>query len=151
MKDRIGINLYPMRLAAAYLGTFGLMALLLAAIGLYGVVSLSVSRRTREVGIRMSIGADGGRVVAMVLKGSLKSVAVGAAIGLVMAIGLARLIQSFLFGVEAMDPATLVGAVPVGVRGVFWPHLSRPGGPAGWIRWRLCGRSNTRRNGLRGR
>lgn len=112
MKDRIGINLYPMRLAAAYLGTFGLMALLLAAIGLYGVVSLSVSRRTREVGIRMSIGADAGRVVGMVLKGSLRSVAIGAAIGLVLAIGLARLIQSFLFGVEAADPATLI-AVPL--------------------------------------
>jgi predicted permease len=112
MKDRIGVNLYPIRLAAAYLGTFGLMALLLAAIGLYGVVSLSVSRRTREVGIRMSIGADAGRVVAMVLKGSLRSVAVGAGIGLVLAIGLAKLIQSFLFGVEAADPATLI-AVPL--------------------------------------
>jgi ABC-type antimicrobial peptide transport system permease subunit len=112
MEDRIGVNLYPMRLAAAYLGTFGMMALLLAAIGLYGVVSLSVSRRTREVGIRMSIGADAGGVVAMVLKGSLRSVAVGAAIGLVLAIGLAMLIQSFLFGVEALDPATLI-AVPL--------------------------------------
>ena len=112
MKDRIGVNLYPVRLAAAYLGTFGMMALLLAAIGLYGVVSLSVSRRTREVGIRMSIGADAGRVVAMVLRGSLKSVAVGAVIGLVLAMGLALLIQSFLFGVEAADPATLI-AVPL--------------------------------------
>ena len=87
----MGLNLYPFRLAAIYLGTFGLMALLLAAIGLYGVVSLSVSRRTREVGIRMSIGA---------------------VIGLGLATGLAQLIQSFLFGVAAADPATLV-AVPL--------------------------------------
>jgi putative ABC transport system permease protein len=112
LEERVGINLYPIRLAAAYLGTFGIMALLLAAIGLYGVVSLSVSRRTREVGIRMSIGADAGSVVAMVLRGSLRSVAIGAVIGLVLAIGLAKLIQSFLFGVEAADPATLV-AVPL--------------------------------------
>jgi len=112
LEERIGVNLYPIRLAAIYLGTFGLMALILAAIGLYGVVSLSVSRRVREVGIRMSIGADAGRVVGMVLKGSLTSVAIGAAIGLALAMALARLIQSFLFGVEAADPVTLV-AVPL--------------------------------------
>lgn len=108
LEDWVGVFLYPFRLATLYLGTFGLMALLLAAIGLYGVVSLSVSRRTREVGIRMSIGADAGRVVAMVLKGSLRSVAVGGTIGLCLAVGLARLIQSFLFGVEAADPVTIV-------------------------------------------
>ena len=71
-----------------------------------------MSRRTREVGIRMSIGADAGRVVGMVLKGSLRSVGIGGVIGLGLAMGLARLIQSFLFGVEAADPATMV-AVPL--------------------------------------
>ena len=112
LEERLGVNLYPVRLAAWYLGSFGLMALLLAAIGLYGVVSLTVSRRTREVGIRMSIGADAGRVVGMVLKGSLGSVAVGGVVGLVLAVLMAHLIQSFLFGVQAADPATLI-VVPI--------------------------------------
>jgi len=112
LEERLGVNLYPARMAALFLGTFGLMALLLAAIGLYGVVSLSVSRRTREVGVRMSLGADAGRVVAMILGGSLGSVAVGGFIGLSLAILLARLIRGFLFGVEPADPTTLV-SVPL--------------------------------------
>jgi predicted permease len=112
LEDRVGINLYPVRLACMYLGSFGALALILAAIGLYGVVSLSVSRRTREVGIRMSVGADAGRVVAMVLRGSLGSVVLGGLIGLALALLLGRLIESFLFGVRAADPATLV-AVPL--------------------------------------
>ena len=112
MEERVGIFLYPFRLATAYLGTFGLLALLLAAIGLYGVVSLSVSRRTREVGIRMSIGADRGKVVGMVLRGSLRPVIIGALVGMALAVGLGRLIESFLFGVRPADPVTLL-AVPL--------------------------------------
>jgi hypothetical protein len=112
LEDRVGINLYPVRLAAVYLGTFGLMALILAAVGLYGVVSLSVSRRVREVGIRMSIGADAGNVVVMVLRDSLGPVFVGGAIGLGLATALANLIRSFLFGVQPVDPLTLV-SVPL--------------------------------------
>mgnify|MGYP003934175741 CR=1 FL=1 len=112
LEERVGVNLYPARMAALFLGGAGALALLLAAIGLYGVVSLSVSRRTREVGIRMSLGADARRVVGTVLRGSLTSVALGAIIGLALAIVGARLIRSFLFGVDPADPATLV-AVPL--------------------------------------
>ena len=138
MKDRIGVNLYPVRLAAAYLGTFGMMALLLAAIGLYGVVSLSVSRRTREVGIRMSIGADAGRVVAMVLKGSLKSVAVGAIIGMVLAMGMASVHPELPVrrgGGGSRDADS--GAAPAGVRGgpggVCPGSAGKPGGSGGGV------------------
>jgi predicted permease len=112
LEERLGVNLYPARLAAAFLGTFGLLALFLAAIGLYGVVSLSVSRRTRELGIRMAVGADRGSVVGMVLRGSLASVALGGLLGLGLAFAGALLIRSFLFGVEPADPATLV-TVPI--------------------------------------
>jgi predicted permease len=112
MKERLGVNLYPARIAALFLGAFGMLALVLAAIGLYGVVSLSVSRRTREMGIRMAVGADAGSVVGMVLRGSLVSVGVGAVMGLGLALVGARLIRTFLFGVEPADPATLV-AVPL--------------------------------------
>jgi predicted permease len=112
LEDRVGVNLYPIRLGAIYLGVFGALALILAAIGLYGVVSLSVSRRIREVGIRMSVGADAGSVMSMVLRGSLRSVVIGGIIGLCLSIGLATLVRSFLFGVEPVDPVTLF-AVPL--------------------------------------
>lgn len=110
-EDRVAINVFPFRLAAIYLGIFGVAALILAAIGLYGVVSLSVAQRTREMGIRISIGADPARVVGMVLGKSLLPVAIGGMVGLALALALATLIRGFLFGVQPADPATL-GAVP---------------------------------------
>jgi predicted permease len=117
MEEHIGVRLYPARMAALLLGFFGVVALTLATIGLYGVVSFSVSRRTREVGIRMSLGADRRDVVGMVLRGALGVVAVGGLAGLAIAFGLAQLVRRFLFGVGPGDPLTLVG-VPLLLCGV---------------------------------
>jgi ABC-type antimicrobial peptide transport system permease subunit len=96
-------------MAAILLGVFGGLALILASTGLYGIVAFSVSRRTREMGIRLSLGANAGEVVGMVLRGAMGLVAVGVAIGVVLSLGLAQAIRGYLYGVGAMDPVTFVG------------------------------------------
>ena len=86
---------------------FGLVALVLACIGLYGVMSYGVARRTNEIGIRMALGAGQRDVVGMVMKESMTPVVIGLAIGLLAALGVTRFIASMLFGLEANDPATV--------------------------------------------
>jgi ABC-type antimicrobial peptide transport system permease subunit len=108
MEDHVALLLFPSKVAALLLGVFGGLALLLCAIGLYGIVDYSVSSRTREVGIRMSLGARGRDVMATMVKGTLVWVAVGGAVGLAGAYALARIVQGFLFGVGAGDPLTMV-------------------------------------------
>lgn len=95
------------RLVAQLSTFFGVLALLLAALGLYGVISYAMARRTNEIGIRMALGAQRRNVLLMVLGESLLLVGAGVAIGLPCAIGLARLVSSRLFGLQAWDPATL--------------------------------------------
>ena len=82
--------------------------MLLSGIGLYGVVSYSVARRTREVGIRMSLGADAHQVVRMVVGGGLKLVVVGGAFGLVLSGAVTWLLSSFLYGISTLDVATFI-------------------------------------------
>ncbi len=109
MEENLSVMLFPARMAALLLGTFGAMALCLATIGLYGVVSFAVSQRTREVGIRMSLGADASAVIALVLRGAMAVVAVGGLLGLGAAYGMAQLIGQFLVGIAPGDPVTLIG------------------------------------------
>jgi predicted lysophospholipase L1 biosynthesis ABC-type transport system permease subunit len=112
MSQHLGLALLPARLAGTTLGVFGLLGLLLAAVGMYGVMSYAVTQRTREIGIRMAIGAGRGEVVAMVMRQGLTLVAVGGAIGLLLSLGTARLIRGVLYGAgAAFDPLTFV-AVP---------------------------------------
>ena len=92
------------RFNALLLAIFAGIALLLAAIGIYGVISYGVSVRTQEIGLRMALGADRGSVVTMVLRESLKLAASGLGAGLVLALALTRLIASLLFGVRSADP-----------------------------------------------
>lgn len=92
---------------------FGVLALLLAAIGLYGVMSYAMARRTNEIGIRMALGAQPGTVLAMVLRETLVLVGLGLAIGLPAALGLTRLVASRLFGLKPYDPVTIAVAVTV--------------------------------------
>jgi predicted permease len=99
------VTLMPTRVGAAILGAFGLLALLLAAVGLYGLVAWSVSRRTREIGIRMALGARPAHVLALVLGQGLRLAVVGIAAGTLMAAGVAQLLRSLLYGVSAFDPA----------------------------------------------
>jgi predicted permease len=104
---------------------FGMSALLLAAIGIYGLMAYSVQQRTPEIGIRLALGAESGVVRRMILAQGLSLALVGVAIGLASAFGLTRVIASFLFGVKAWDPLVFV-SVPllltaVALAAVWWP------------------------------
>jgi putative ABC transport system permease protein len=98
---------------ATLIGLFGALGMLMAAIGLYGTMSYDVARRTRELGVRMALGAARHKVVRMVLRETLSVFGVGAVLGILMAAGAGRLISSLLFGVSATDPATVAVAVAV--------------------------------------
>jgi ABC-type antimicrobial peptide transport system permease subunit len=93
------------------LGIAGVMALALGIIGIYGVMSYTVSQRKREIGIRMALGAQGGDVLEMVLRQGTKLALVGVVIGIGAAFSLTRLMTNLLFGVTAHDPLTLVAVV----------------------------------------
>jgi ABC-type antimicrobial peptide transport system permease subunit len=94
------------------MSVFGGCALLLAAIGIYGLMAYSVEQRTQEIGIRLALGAQGGQVMRMVVGQGMLLGLIGIGIGLAAAFGLARLITTFLFGVTARDPLVFAG-VPV--------------------------------------
>jgi ABC-type antimicrobial peptide transport system permease subunit len=99
------------RLLATLSGFFGGLALLLAAVGLYGVISHNMARRRCEIGIRMALGAERTRVIRMLMRDVAMVVGIGLAAGLAVALGVTRYIASFLYGVTAADPRTLAAAV----------------------------------------
>ena len=109
LEERLAMPLLPVRVAAGLLGGFGLLALLLAAVGIYGVMSHAVSRRTREIGIRVALGARASNVLRLVIGQGMAPVLLGVAAGILAALGLARLAGSLLFGLSASDPLTYVG------------------------------------------
>jgi predicted permease len=109
MEEQKSNSLYTSRMAATLLGVFGLVAMLLAAVGIYGVMSYSVNRRTREIGIRMALGANRRDVLKMVLGEGMLLVMVGLAAGLGATLAVTRFIGSLLYGVSATDPATFAG------------------------------------------
>jgi macrolide transport system ATP-binding/permease protein len=100
------------RIVAAASGTLGALAMLLASIGVYGLVSFAVSRRIREIGIRMALGADGRDVMKLILGQALRPVAIGAAIGMVCCAGVSRIFSALLFGVSPIDPIAFL-LVPI--------------------------------------
>jgi predicted permease len=106
MPDAVVGALYVPRTGALLLAAFGGVALLLAAVGVYGVTAFSVAQRTREIGVRMALGARAGDVLALVLGNGLRLVAAGVALGLALALAAARALEAFLFGVRGTDPAT---------------------------------------------
>jgi len=115
MRDRINNTpaAYLRRCSAWLVGGFALLALLLGAAGLYGVIAYSVSRRTREIGVRMALGAEPGAVYRLILKEAGWLIAAGIAIGLVCSVAAATLLGSLLFGVRAADPETLAAVAAV--------------------------------------
>jgi predicted permease len=109
LRNQVDLSLFPSRVAAWTLGGFGVLALLLAAIGIYGVVSYSVAQRTREIGVRMALGAKEKDVLGLVLGEGFFVIAVGLALGLLLAFAATRVISGFLYGVGATDPLTFAG------------------------------------------
>jgi ABC-type antimicrobial peptide transport system permease subunit len=108
MSRHLGIMLLPARLSALLLTAFAVVALALASIGLYGIVSYSVAQRSREVGIRMSLGADSGKVVSMLMRGGLQLVGLGAAVGIVLSLATAPTLGSLLYGIQPTDVTAFV-------------------------------------------
>lgn len=109
-QEQIDATIMQQRLFATLTASFGVLALTLACIGIYGIMAYNVARRTNEIGVRMALGARGGQVLAMVLRESIWMAVIGIAVGLGGAYGLTRFIRSMLFGLKPMDVGTLVGA-----------------------------------------
>jgi predicted permease len=111
LQQQVELSFDQERAVASLAGLFGIVALLLAAVGLYGVTAYAVAQRTGEMGIRMALGADRGKVVALVLRTAFTRVAAGLALGVPLAVGAGRLISAQLYGVPFWDPLALSLAV----------------------------------------
>jgi predicted permease len=109
MEDVVSRSISRQRFNVILMSVFGTAALALAAIGIYGLMAYSVAQRTREIGIRMALGAEAAGVRRMVIFQGMRLALIGVAVGLAAAFGVTRLMASFLFGVEARDPAVFVG------------------------------------------
>jgi predicted permease len=110
MQQQVELSFDQERAVASLAGLFGIVALVLAAVGLYGVTAYTVAQRTNEIGIRMALGADRPKVIQLVLSGAFKRVLVGLILGLPLAVGAGRLISAQLYGVSSWDPLALTVA-----------------------------------------
>jgi ABC-type antimicrobial peptide transport system permease subunit len=108
MSDLVSASLAPRRFVVTLLGIFAGLALLMAVIGLYGVISYSVTQRTQEIGIRMALGAEASGVLSLVIGQGMQLAGIGAAIGLFASLGFSRLLKNQLFQVSAFDPLTFI-------------------------------------------
>jgi predicted permease len=108
-----GLGFFPVRVASIAAAVFGLLAFVLAIIGLYGVTSYLTSQRTHEIGIRIAVGATERNIVRLVLGDGSRFVIAGMAAGIVMTLGCSRVVGRYLFGVSASDPLTLLGVAPI--------------------------------------
>ncbi len=109
MEEIVGNSIATQRLAMIMLSLFSTVALLLSAIGIYGVISYLTSQRTQEIGIRVALGASGDDVLRMVIGEGMRITVVGVALGLAAALALTRLLATLIYGVGAWDPVTFVG------------------------------------------
>ena len=113
MTERIADQLAADRVVAVLLSVFGFSALLLATIGIYGVVAFAVAQRTHEIGIRIALGADRRDILKLIVGQGVVLIVIGAGIGLALALTATTLLKSLLFGVSATDPLTFVSVVSV--------------------------------------
>jgi putative ABC transport system permease protein len=113
MDEMISASLVNYRFPTILISVFGGIALLIAAVGVYGVISYSVAQRTHEIGIRVALGASRGRILRMVLSRGLLLAVIGAVIGLIASHWLTQLLRDQLYGISPSDPATLTGATIV--------------------------------------
>jgi ABC-type antimicrobial peptide transport system permease subunit len=110
MEEQVDASLSQERMLAKLAGFFAILALVLACVGLYGVLSYSIARRTREIGVRMALGAGRGDVLGMVLRESLMLAISGVMVGVAGALAVTRYTSSMLWGLTPHDPTTIVGA-----------------------------------------
>jgi putative ABC transport system permease protein len=103
MRYNVALKLAPVRMGAGLLGIFGLLALALASVGLYGVIAYSVSRRTHEIGIRMALGARQTEVMKLVVRQGMALAAIGITFGLLLAVAMSRVLATVLYGTSAVD------------------------------------------------
>jgi len=123
LADQLGFVLFPARIAAIVLGAFGLLAIVLAATGVYGIMAYAVSRRTREIGIRMALGAKPSQVLGVVLSHTALLVAIGTAAGVGLALLAGRLFSQILYGISPVDPVTYslaIGAMALVAFAACW-------------------------------
>jgi ABC-type antimicrobial peptide transport system permease subunit len=131
MKEQIQATMSGERIFAQLTSGFGILALVLACIGIYGIMAYTVARRTGEIGIRMALGAQAGQVLRMVLREASWMAVAGVTLGLACALWLARFLSSMLYGLMPWDPLTLTGAaallLTIAVLAAFGParHASR--------------------------
>jgi predicted permease len=118
LADINALGVLPQRIAAAATAAFGALALLLSALGIYGVVAYMVAQRTREIGIRMAIGADRSSIMRLIVSNGLRIALPGAALGALAGLGLAFVLRSLLLGITPYDPVALLGAPVVLVAAV---------------------------------
>lgn len=113
MESRVERSLGPRRLAFLSLGGFAILSLLLAALGVYGVMRYTTNQRTREIGIRMAVGAAPTDVLKLVIRQGMAATGVGLVAGMLAALGLTRFMKGILFGVSPHDPLAFLGATAV--------------------------------------
>ena len=109
-KTQVGWSLQRERLMAALSGLFGVLALILATVGLYGVISYTVARRTQEIGIRMALGAGGRRIASMIMREAIIMLAIGLTVGLGISLYAAQAVKAMLYNLKPTDPPTFAMA-----------------------------------------
>jgi predicted permease len=127
LDDSVALGLAPQRVAASVAGSLGLVGLMLTGIGIYGVMAYAVTRRTREIGIRIALGAQRADVIRMILREGLSLTVIGSAIGVIVAAAMSRVLAGFLFGIPPVDPITFGGTTvlfaAIGLAACYAPVL----------------------------
>ena len=134
----------PTRFAMALLAAFSGVALLLSAIGLYGVIAYTVTQRTRKIGIRIALGAAPGSVMSLVVRSGINLTLMGVTLGVAAAAGATRVLEGMLYGVHPVDPTTFAAIVGLVVVIALAAFTSGSGGPRASIRRRRCARTDAR-------